>query len=134
MIFLVLSLPQWLIILKCRSLNLMFNIFWSGWRSMITNLDHILRKMMLDLRCLNRLFKLYVTRDKLVVKTQDIIQIPFSYPKSGVLSWICWDLKALMFLIGFLRLNNLFVYYNTLDEQRLTIAAIHMDKEVVPWF
>ncbi|KAJ1397503.1 Aspartic peptidase domain superfamily [Sesbania bispinosa] len=30
--------------------------------------------------------------------------------------------------------EQFFNYYNTPDDQRLTIAAIHLDKEVVPWF
>jgi len=40
---------------------------------------------------------------------------------SDVLQWI---FKA----------NQFFEYYNTPDDQRLTIAAIHFDKEVVPWY
>ena len=43
------------------------------------------------------------------------------FDRSEVLQWI---FKAEQF----------FYYYNTPDTQRLTIAAIHMEKEVVPWF
>jgi len=30
--------------------------------------------------------------------------------------------------------EQFFDYYHTPDIERLTVAAIHMDKEVVPWF
>jgi len=40
---------------------------------------------------------------------------------SDVLQWI-------------FRAEQFFNYYNTSDEQRLTIAAVHMEKDVVPWF
>jgi len=50
--------------------------------------------------------------------------IKLDFPRfdgSNVLHWI-------------FRAEQFFNYYNTPDEQRLTIASIHLDKEVVPWY
>ena len=50
------------------------------------------------------------------------VKLDFSwFDGSDVLQWI---FKAEQF----------FNYYNTPDEHRLTIVAIHLDKEVVPWY
>jgi len=32
------------------------------------------------------------------------------------------------------RAEQFFTFYNTPKEQRLTIAAVHMEAEVIPWF
>ncbi|BAT94618.1 hypothetical protein VIGAN_08123700, partial [Vigna angularis var. angularis] len=40
---------------------------------------------------------------------------------SDVLQWI-------------FKVEQFFSYYNTPDDQRLIIAAIHLDKDVVPWY
>jgi len=32
------------------------------------------------------------------------------------------------------RVKQFFDYYNTLDEQKLLIAFVHLEKEVLPWF
>jgi len=50
--------------------------------------------------------------------------IKLDFPRfdgSNVLHWI-------------FRAEQFFNYYNTPDEQRLTIASIHLDKDVVPWY
>jgi len=50
--------------------------------------------------------------------------IKLDFPRfdgSDVLHWI-------------FKVEQFFDYYNTLDAQCLTIAGIHMDKDVVPWF
>nr|KYP47443.1 hypothetical protein KK1_030902 [Cajanus cajan] len=50
--------------------------------------------------------------------------VKLDFPKfdgSEVLQWI---FKAKQF----------FDYYKTTDEQRLLIASVHLEKEVVPWF
>lgn len=35
---------------------------------------------------------------------------------------------------GIFKAEQFFEYYNTPDDQRLTIAATHLDKDVVPWY
>jgi len=50
--------------------------------------------------------------------------VKLDFPKfdgSEVLQWI-------------FRAEQFFYYYNTPDEQRLLIASVHLEKEVVPWF
>jgi len=50
--------------------------------------------------------------------------VKLDFPRFNGSEVLQWIFKAEQF----------FDYYNTADAQRLTIAAIHMEKEVVPWF
>jgi len=50
------------------------------------------------------------------------VKLDFSrFNGSNVLEWI-------------FRTKQFFTFYNTPEEQRLTIAAVHMEVEVIPWF
>lgn len=40
---------------------------------------------------------------------------------SNVLEWIFWT-------------EQFFTFYNTLEEQHLTVVAVHMEVDVIPWF
>lgn len=46
------------------------------------------------------------------------------FPEFDGIEVLQWIFKA----------DQFFDYYKTPDEQRLTIAAVHMEKEAVPWF
>lgn len=50
--------------------------------------------------------------------------IKLDFPRFDGTDVLQWIFKA----------EKLFDYYNTPDEHRLAIAAVHLEKEVVPWF
>ncbi|WVY92276.1 hypothetical protein V8G54_037790 [Vigna mungo] len=50
--------------------------------------------------------------------------VKIDFPRFDGADVLQWIFKA----------EHFFGYYHTPDDQRLTIAAIHLDKEVVPWF
>nr|KYP46374.1 hypothetical protein KK1_032020 [Cajanus cajan] len=50
--------------------------------------------------------------------------VKLDFPRFDGTNLLQWNFKAEQF----------FNYYNTPDAQRLTIAAVHLDKDVIPWY
>lgn len=59
-----------------------------------------------------------------IVQPFQMRNVKLDFPRFDGSDVVNWIFKAEQF----------FDYYSTPDAQRLTIAAVHLDKEVVPWF
>ena len=72
------------------------------------------------------------------VRIQILLQLSHhlldNHSRWEIWSWSFFILMVQMSRTRYFVLSNFFYYYQTPDIERLIIASIHMDKEVVPWF